>query len=222
MNNLSIAVIGSGHLGYSAAQHFVRVGHSVWLTNSRGPRSLRTITERLGPASRAATIADAIHAAELVLLAVPWKSRHAVIIEAGGAAAFAGKIVIDAINAHAEPPIFDDLGACASSESVALLVGCQARLVKSFNALRAEVLTFEAYPDLPMDERIAIPLCGDDPEAKTIVSSLIEAIGFAPVDVGTLVFSHLLEPHRSLYDKNFTPSQVRLELVRYERGQNSN
>ena len=222
MNTLSIAVVGSGRLGYSAAQHFVRAGHRVWLTNSRGPDSLRATVERLGPAVRAATISDAVCAADLVFLSVPWKSRVSAILSAGGKAAFTGKIVIDAINAHAEFPVFDDLGACASSEAIALLIGCQARLVKAFNTLREEILSGEAHPNLPMDERIAIPLCGDDPDAKHVVSSLIGEIGFAPVDLGTLVFSHLLEPHRSLYDKNFTPPQVQLELARYERGQNSN
>ena len=184
MNTLSIAVVGSGPLGSCAAKHFVRAGHRVWLTNSRGPDSLRGIAERLGPAAQTATIADAVRAAELVLLAVPWKSRFSAVVAAGGEAAFAGKIVIDAINAHAEFPIFDDLGACASSEAVAEIIGCKARLVKAFNTLREEILTCEARPDLPMDERIAIPLCGDDPDAKEIISSLIEQIGFAPVDIG--------------------------------------
>ena len=222
MNTFPIAVVGSGRIGYAAARHFVRAGHGVWLTNSRGPDSLRDAAERLGYFAQAATSADAVRAAEVVLLAVPWKCRFAAVLEAGGAEAFAGKIVIDAINPHAEFPIFDDLGACASSEAVALLIGRRARLVKAFNTLREEILTCGAQLDLPTDERIAIPLCGDDPEAKHVVCSLIEEIGFAPVDIGTLVFSHLLEPHRSLYDVTFTPPQVRKELIRYERGQKSN
>ncbi len=175
-----------------------------------------------GFSAEAATVADAVRAAEIVLLAVSWKSRFAAIQEAGGETAFEGKIVIDAINAHEEAPVFDDLGSCGSSESVAQLVGHRASLVKAFNTLDEDVLASGSRPGLPVDERIAIPLCGDDPKVKRVVSALIEKIGFAPVDLGTLVFSHLLEPHRSLYGTTLTPPQVRLELARYERGQNSN
>jgi len=37
-----------------------------------------------------------------------------------------------------------------------------------------------------MEERIALFVAGDDPEAKSIVSRLIEEIGFTPVDTGSL------------------------------------
>ena len=107
-------------------------------------------------------------------------------------------------------------------EGVAMLLGGGARLVEAFNTLCAEIFAREAHPELPLEEHIEIPLGGNDADAKRIVAVLIEAIGFASVGVGTLASDDLLESHRSLYDNNFTPLQVRLELARYERGQNSN
>jgi len=49
-----------------------------------------------------------------------------------------------------------------------------------------ETLREEARPDAPLEDRLALFLAGDDAEAKATVGSLIEGIGFAPVDVGSL------------------------------------
>ena len=41
-------------------------------------------------------------------------------------------------------------------------------------------------PNAPKEDRFAIFVAGDDFDAKAIVSKLIEDIGFAPIDTGSL------------------------------------
>jgi predicted dinucleotide-binding enzyme len=96
-----------------------------------------------------------------------------------------GKIVIDALNPYTPDFELEDLGDDTSSEDVARrLPG--ARIVKALNTMYYETLRSEGRPFAPMEDRIALFVAGDDPEAKSIVSRLIEEIGFAPVDTGSL------------------------------------
>ena len=69
-----------------------------------------------------------------------------------------------------------------------------ARYVRAFNTLTS---SFQARASSrPADEHAALFLCGDYPEAKRIVSALIEDAGFAPLDVGTTADAAVMEAPR--------------------------
>ena len=216
--SLNIGVLGSGNIGRNAAIHFLKAGHTVYLANSRGPESLREAVAELGAGARAATVADAVGRAEIVLIAIPWLAKEKTIDSAGGAGVFAGKIVIDAMNPYTEYPATEDLGGRTSSEIVASLLSPTARVVKAFNTIYFQTLADAARPGAPLDQRIAIPICGDDADAREKVSSLIETIGFAPVDMGSLAAGGLQEPEQPFYNKDFTPPELHAELERIGRG----
>jgi len=91
-----IAIIGAGNIGAAAAKLFVNAGHDVAVSNSRGPSTLTPLVNSLGPHARAMTVADGARWADIVLLAVPWRSPEAL----PPADAVAGKIVIDAMNPY--------------------------------------------------------------------------------------------------------------------------
>jgi 8-hydroxy-5-deazaflavin:NADPH oxidoreductase len=143
------------------------------------------------------TIAAAAAFGEVIVVAVPWTRREEAFRSAGGAEAFAGKIVVDAMNPYTEYPKVQDLGARASSEVIAELPG--ARVAKAFNTIYFETLANSAKPRVLIEERIALPVCSDDSETKKIVSDLIQQIGFAPVDAGKLADSKRQEPFQPLY-----------------------
>lgn len=46
---------------------------------------------------------------------------------------------------------------------------------------------------------IAVPLAGDDPEAKSVVAELVAKLGYESVDVGPIRHAHALEAMASLY-----------------------
>ena len=60
------------------------------------------------------------------------------------------------------------------------------RLVKAFNTIYYEHLRTKGNPNAPREDRFAIFVAGDNSDANAIVSGLIEDIGFAPVDTGSL------------------------------------
>ena len=104
---------------------------------------------------------------------------------------------------------FFDLGISTSSEEVLKrLPG--ARLVKAFNTIYYEHLATRGRKDLPIEERHAIYLAGNDLSAKEIVARLIESIGFAPVDTGSLrEGGRLQQPDSPIYNQTFTAREAR-------------
>src|SRR5215212_6981590 len=180
---MKIGIIGSGNIGATAAGLFARAVHEVAVSNSRGGAGLETLIEELGGKARATGIEEAARFGEVVLVAVPFGRYEELPAEA-----FAGKVVIDAGNYY---PQRDggfaqlDGGETTSSELLAShLKG--ARLVKAFNTIWFEHLKRQGDAGLPLEERRAIFIAGDDEGAKRTVARLVEEIGFAAVDTGAL------------------------------------
>jgi predicted dinucleotide-binding enzyme len=195
-----IAIIGAGMIGATAARLFIDAGHEVALSNSRGPASLSDIVKGLGPRAHAMTVADAARWGDIVLLAVPWRKPEAL----PPADAVAGKIVIDAMNPYGDNGAVMDLGGTSSSEETRKrLPG--ARLVKAFNTIYYKHLESRGRKDLPLDDRHAIFVAGDDEDAKREVMALIEEIGFGPVDTGSLAEGgRRQQPNTPLYNQILT------------------
>jgi predicted dinucleotide-binding enzyme len=180
--DMRIGIIGSGNIGATAARLFAGAGHDVAIANSRGPESLAGLAEELGDRARAATVEDAAAYGDVVLVAIPF-GRYREL----PAAPLAGTIVIDAMNYYPNrdghfSELDDD--STTSSELLAAHLA-DARVVKAFNSMYWEVLRDRGRPD-EAEDRLALFVAGEDQEAKDRVSGLIEEIGFAPVDSGTL------------------------------------
>jgi predicted dinucleotide-binding enzyme len=176
---MTIGIIGSGAIGTAFARTLARSGIAATISNSRGPDSLADLVRELGPAITAGTREEAARA-DMVFVAVNWTKLPGAL---AGLPDWSGRIVIDANN-PIEPPLFKplDLKGRVSSEIVADLVP-GARVVKAFNHLRAEVLA--ADPRSSGGRRVLFH-SGDDSAAKAEVAALIDRIGFAGIDLGSL------------------------------------
>ena len=179
---MKIGIIGSGNIGGTAARLFAKAGHEVAISNSRGPESLKSFVSSVGPNIRANPVEDAIKFGEVILLAIPWRRRQDLV---SVSKLFDGKIVIDAMNPYSENFEVIDLGNSTSSEEVLKQIP-NSRLVKAFNTMYYEHLRTKGNPNAPIEDRFTIFIAGDDSNAKATVSKLIEDIGFAPVDTGSL------------------------------------
>lgn len=200
-----IGIIGAGMIGATAAKLFVDAGHEVAVSNSRGPQSLQDLVRTLGPRAHAMTVDAAARWADVVLLAVPWRSPEAL----PPPDSVKGKIVIDAMNPYTKDGGIADLGASSSSEETHRRLPA-ARLVKSFNTIWYRHLAERGRKDLPIDERHAIFVAGDDEDAKRVVMTLIEEIGFGPVDTGSLAEGgRRQQPNSALYNKVLTVREAR-------------
>ena len=202
---MRIGIVGAGMIGGTAARLLVRAGHEVAVSNSRGPQTLGELVEELGPGAHAATVEDAARFGDVVLLAVPWRNPEAL----PPADLLADKIVIDAMNPYTLDGGVTDLGESTSSEeTLKRLPG--ARLVKAFNTIWYQHLATRGRTDLPVDQRHAVFVAGDDAEAKAVVSRLIEEAGFAPVDTGGLrEGGRRQQPGTPLYNKVLTGAEAR-------------
>jgi hypothetical protein len=203
---MKIGIVGSGNIGATAARLFVNAGHEVALSNRRGPETLRDLVAELGDKARALTVAEAARFGDVVLVAIPFGKHRELAAED-----FYGKVVIDAGNYYPERDgQFGELdsGETTSSELMsAHLHG--ARLVKGFNTIYYAHLADQGNASLPLEERRAIFIAGDDSEAKEIVAKLIEEIGFAAVDTGFLnEGGRRQQPGTSIYNQELTAKQA--------------
>ena len=129
---MRLGIIGAGHIGGTLARHFVRAGHQVAISNSRGPETLQAVIEERGGRAWAMTAADAARFGEVVVISIPF-GRHGDLPSSG----FAGKVVIDTNNYYPRRDgHFPELDSDRTSSSEFLqrhLAG--ARVVKAFNAI---------------------------------------------------------------------------------------
>jgi predicted dinucleotide-binding enzyme len=182
----TFGIIGAGNIGQSMALQLTKAGYPVILGNTRGPESLKAIVEKLGARAKAGTLKEAA-GADIVLLAIPWLALDSL----KELTDWNGKLVVDSTNQYLsmDPLKLADLGDQASSEVVAgLLPG--ARIVKAFNTLWFKILA--ENPREAGGNRVAF-YAGDDAAAKTEIAAIIEELGFAAVDIGTLHASKLTE-----------------------------
>jgi predicted dinucleotide-binding enzyme len=180
---MKIGFIGAGHIGSHAARLFAKAGHQVAISNSRGPESLSGLIKELGPNAVAVNVEEAIAFGDIVFISIPLGRYKEVPVKG-----FEGKIVIDSNNYYPDRdgniPELDE-GKTTSSELIQKhLPG--ARIVKAFNTIWFEHLKTQGNTSLPTESRRAIFIAGDDPQAKQVVAALIDEIGFAAVDTGTL------------------------------------
>lgn len=178
----TVGFIGAGHIGSTLAQLAVHAGYDVVMSNSRGPQTLEELVDRLGPHARAATVNDAAAAGDLVVVTIPLRAWRDVPVEP-----LAGKTVIDTMNYYPQRDghiaALDD-ESTTTSELLATHLPT-ARVVKAFNNINfAHLASLGRPPGSP--DRVALPIAGDDAEAKAQVADFIDAIGFDVVDAGGL------------------------------------
>ncbi|MDH6216892.1 NADPH-dependent F420 reductase [Streptomyces pseudovenezuelae] len=181
---MRIGIVGSGEIGATVAGLFVRAGHEVAVSNTRGPASLAALVSELGPRARAATVEDAVAFGDpVVVLAIPFNGYRTLPADL-----LTGKVLVDTTNYVPGRDGADEAlqsGALTSSERIAEHAK-SARVVKAVNTLNYTYLLDRGRPGAARKDRTALFVAGDDREAVRIVAGLIDEIGFAPVETGSL------------------------------------
>ena len=183
---MRVGFIGAGNVARTFGRHLLTAGHTIVVSNSRGPETLADFVADLGPGAIAGTKQQAAEC-DVVVLAAHW----AKVREALKGIDWHGRILIDATNAHMDPvPDISLAGVTrsraalngrTSSEMVAeMAVG--ARLVKSISNMPMAWMQ-DFSPNKP---RTVIFTSGDDNEAKQLVIELINSTGLVAIDLGSL------------------------------------
>ena len=186
---MNYSIIGSGNVGTALARLFAHKKIHVAIANSRGPKTLASLTKKLGPGVVPQSVQDA-HEAGMIFLAVPFPAHKEV---AKQFKTWKGKIVVDVTNALEVAP--KDLGGRLSSEIVSkAFVG--ARLVKAFNHLPAAQLGTNRSRKR---KRQVVFVSSNDAGASATVAKVATRLGFAPIELGRLdeggVPLHALDGH---------------------------
>ena len=189
------AFIGSGNIGSTVARLAVAAGHDVVLSNSRGPETLADLVAQLGPHASAATPAEAARAGDVVVVTIPLRNYPQVPAEE-----LRGKVVLDTMNYYPQRDgAIAELDAESTTSSELLQAHVpEAKVVKAFNNIFFQHLAALPRPS-GAEDRSALPIAGDDQEAKRAVREQLDAIGFDTVDLGPLSEGWRTQPDTAAY-----------------------
>lgn len=183
----AIALMGTGRMARELGIGWSRVGHHI-IFGSRAPEDKHDLRSTL-PEARVTTYADALDAAEIVVVTLPYPEVapfcrvHANVLRE--------RLVIDISNP------FDHLpdNRVAGAEITRDAIGPGARVVAAFKTnFWTTILTPLTADGLQRDVFYA----GDGEEEKMIVAGLIADLGFRPVDCGRLHNARILDGMVSL------------------------
>ena len=189
---MRIGVLGSGIVGTTLAGGFLNHGHEVMI-GSREPTKLADFV-RQGRGVRVGTPEETATFAEVGVLAAKGTAAAA-MVRVAGAANLAGKPVIDATNPLADAPPVNGVFRFFTSLDDSLLERLQQefpriRFVKAFNSVGSARMVNPVYAQ----GRPSMFIRGNDQPAKTLVTRLLDELGWDTEDMGEVEAARAIEP----------------------------
>ncbi len=189
---MKVGVIGSGDVAKTLASGFLKHGHEV-VVGTREPAKLADWLKQ-NPKARAVSSEEAARFGELVVLAVKGTASTAAL-RAVGADALAGKTVIDVTNPLADVAPENGVLKYFTSLDGSLMEQLQkefptAHLVKAFNSVGNGRMVNPQYAG----GRPTMFICGNDAEAKTTVTGILDQFGWDTEDMGGVEAARAIEP----------------------------
>lgn len=184
---MNIAIIGTGGIGSGLASLLATTKHEIVVSDRKGGVEAAKNLASRGLSVQAADVRQAVQAADVVILAVPYDAAAGL----AEVADFHGKVVVDVTN-----PVKDDFSGLqighttsAAEEIASALPG--ARVVKAFNTVFAQVYEKGvSFGGTPVQTFVA----SDDADAKAAVIALANEAGFDARDSGSLKNARYIEP----------------------------
>ncbi|MFC9693581.1 NADPH-dependent F420 reductase [Kribbella sp. NPDC056951] len=203
----TLGIIGSGNIGTVVAKLAIAAGIDVVLANSRGPESLREKAAELGV--RAGTAVEAAEAGDVVVVTIPLGRYAEVPVEP-----LVGKVVIDTMNYYpSREGRIEELDNETSNVADLLQRHLpESRTVKVFNNIAAINLLNLARPS-GAEDRSALPLAGNDADARKTVAELLDQLGWDAVDIGPLSESWRIETETAAYVDPYVSEGSSLERI---------
>jgi predicted dinucleotide-binding enzyme/3-methyladenine DNA glycosylase Tag len=197
---VQIAVLGAGQVGSALGRLWHAAGHDVTFAARHAARP-RALAAELGERAHAASVAEAVAGAGVVLVAVPGRVVTDVLQAAGPVD---GRVMIDAANSFGQQQV--TLRSLADAFP-------RARWVRAFNSLSANVMADDNHHRPPW-----VMLLSGDEKAKPVVAQLIRDAGFDPFDLGGIDDSRLQDPGSALSLNILTHDEATALLARVTSG----
>ncbi|WP_424626989.1 NADPH-dependent F420 reductase [Bradyrhizobium sp. SYSU BS000235] len=183
----SIAVLGgTGDLGSGLAKRWIAAGYSI-VIGSRSAEKAQAFAKELGGNARGDDNVGAAKAADIVVLAVPFGSHEATLLEVKDAVQ--GKIVVDAAVPLVPPKVsVVQLPPEGSAAQIAQkLLGDGVKVVSAFHNVGATKLHAGGRADCD------VLVFGNDKEARDLVITLAGEVATSGIDGGVLANSAAAE-----------------------------
>ena len=204
---MRIGIIGAGNIGGNLTRRLTALGHDVEVANSRGPQTLGDLAAETG--ATPVTVAQAATGKDVVVVTIPQRS----VPDLPAGLLEGVPVVVDTGNYY---PQQRDGRIAGIEEGVPESVWVSGQLgvpvVKAFNGIYAdELLSRPTPPGTP--GRRALPVAGDDAQAKRVVLALVDELGFDAVDSGPLADSWRQQPGTPVYGPDLAADAVREALA---------
>ncbi|XP_042099892.1 metalloreductase STEAP3 isoform X1 [Ovis aries] len=172
-----VGILGSGDFARSLATRLVGSGFSV-VVGSRNPKRMAG----LFPSAAQLTFQEeAVGSPEVIFVAM-FREHYSTLC--GLSDQLSGKILVDVSN----PTEQEHLQHHESNAEYLASLFPTCAVVKAFNVISAWTLQSG-----PRDGNRQVPICSDQPEAKRTVLEMVRAMGFTPVDMGSLASAREVE-----------------------------
>ncbi|MBJ7595868.1 MAG: NAD(P)-binding domain-containing protein [Candidatus Dormibacteraeota bacterium] len=206
---MKIGIIGAGNIGAALTHRLTALGHEVKVANSRGPETLTELAVETG--ATAVPVAEAVHDVDLVVVTIPQKGvptlPHGLF---DGVPDDVGVVDTNNYYPQRDGRIEEIEGGTTESRWVSQQLGRP--VVKAFNTIRSQHL-LERGQAAGSPGRIALPVAGDDDDAKAVVLTLVGELGFDGVDAGGLDESWRQQPGSPVYAADLDADGVRRALA---------
>jgi predicted dinucleotide-binding enzyme len=206
---MKIGIIGAGHIGGNLTRRLTKLGHKVFVANSRGPESLTDLAAETG--ATPVTVNEAARSGDVVIVTIPVKNI-AKLPRDLFANVPASVIVVDTGNYYPQRDGLIPEIESGTTESRWASQQLGRPVIKAFNNIYAKHLLDSGKP-AGSPGRIGLPVAGDDKTAKAVVMKLVDELGFDPIDAGGLDDSWKQQPATPVYGTDLDADGVRRGLA---------
>ena len=199
---MKIGILGSGDVGLRLGDGFLTLGHTVKIgTRNTSKETIASWKKKHVHGASVGSFEEAASFGEIIVFATLWAATEG-IIKLADKENFSRKIIIDVINpldfTKGMPPTLAIGHTNSAGETIQRLLP-DAKVVKAFNTVGNPHFFHPDFPGGPP----TMFICGNDAEAKKIVTNILTEFGWETIDTGGIESSRLLEPLAMLWINHF-------------------
>jgi len=190
---MKVGILGSASVGKALGKGFLNEGHEVMIGTRDVSKEDLVKWQNENPSAKLGSFADTAKFGEILVLCVSGSVAETVITQAGKEN-FSNKVVIDTTNPLAKLPPENGVIKYFDTPEGSLMEKIQkllpdAKLVKAFNSVGNAVMY---KPDF-REGKPTMFICGNDEEAKKIVTDILMAFGHEAEDMGSARSAGVIE-----------------------------
>ena len=188
-----IGVLGSGVVGESLANGFLKLGYEV-IRGSRDPNKLKDWKSRSGKSALTGNFRECAEYGEIIVLAVKGTAAESVL-EQCGISRLNGKTIIDATNPIADEPPVNGVLRFFTEINLSLMERLQkkasaANFVKAFSCVGSGFMVNPQFKE----GKPTMFICGNNENAKSSVKEILTLFGWETEDMGKVEAARAIEP----------------------------